>query len=287
MITNRSMAALLIAASATLSQAALGQEFQPLSEVLATTHVHGLASQENTAEVLMATHHGLWSVNLDNETAQLLGDSRDDFMGFSTHPAENGRYWASGHPIAGGNIGVIESVDGGETWSKIAEGVGGPVDFHQMTVSGANPEVLYGVHHGASLQTSTDAGRSWEEIGLLPDGIIDLAASGISPDALYAATNSGLFKSEDAGRTWVRIYETSAPVSSVHVDVNGVHAFVLGVGVVHSPETELDFAVVADDFEDTYLLHLTSMPEGGYVAATDGGGLVLLSSDGTVDISIP
>ena len=71
------------------------------------------------------------------------------------------------------------------------------------------------------------------------------------------------------------------------MDVNGVHAFVLGVGVVHSPETALDFAVVADDFEDTYLLHLTSMPEGGYVAATDGGGLVLLSSDATVDISVP
>lgn len=287
MITNRRLAALLIATAATLSQAAPGQELQPLSDVLATTHVHGLASQEHASGVLMATHHGLWSVDIDNETAQLLGESRDDFMGFSTHPTDNERYWASGHPVAGGNIGVVESVDGGETWSKIAEGIGGPVDFHQMTVSGADPEVLYGVHHGASLQKSIDAGRRWEEIGLLPDGIIDLAASGISPDTLYAATNSGLFKSEDAGRTWVRVYETSAPVSSVHVDANGVHAFVLGVGVVHSPETELDFAVVADKFEETYLLHLTPLPKGGYVAATDGGGLVLLSSDGTIVSSVP
>ncbi|WP_421951391.1 WD40/YVTN/BNR-like repeat-containing protein [Pelagibacterium sp.] len=280
-------AAFLVAATATLSQAALGQETQPLGDVLSATHVHGLVPQENAGEVLMATHHGLWSVDIDQETARLLGNSRDDFMGFSVHPTDKEVFWASGHPITGGNLGIIGSVDGGANWSQIAEGIGGPVDFHQMTVSVADPDVIYGVYRGTSLQRSQDAGRSWVEIGLLPDGMIDLAASAVSPDTVYAATNSGLFKSDDVGRSWVRIYESTAPVSSVDVNADGIHAFVLGTGVVHSLETDVGFSTVADNFGDTYLLHATPTSDGGYVAATDQGGLILLSPDGDVTKSIP
>ena len=269
----------LVAALLVAPHIALSQEARPLSEVLKQTHVHGLAPELNSSRILMATHHGLWAVNLDQETAHLLGDSRDDFMGFSHHPADAGRFWASGHPITGGNLGVIMSTDGGENWTKVAEGVGGPVDFHQMTVSQADPDVLYGVHHGASLQKSDDGGRSWDEVGLLPDGIIDLAASAIAPNALFAATNTGLFKSEDAGRTWIRSYESSAPVSSIHVDETGVVAFILGVGIVTASENDLAFSVVADGFGDTYLLHLTSIEEG-FVAVTDQNALVVLSPEG-------
>ncbi|WP_244640918.1 WD40/YVTN/BNR-like repeat-containing protein [Pelagibacterium lentulum] len=287
MILFYGLRATLLMASATFAQGALGQELRPLSDVLSTTHIHGLAPQENANLVLMATHHGLWRVDLNEETAQLLGSSRDDFMGFSPHPTDNSRYWASGHPASGGNLGIIESVDAGENWSRIADGVGGPVDFHQMTVSGVDPGVLYGVHHGTSLQKSEDSGRSWEEIGLLPDGIIDIAASAVAPDTVFAATNSGLFTSEDSGRTWIRIHDSAAPVSSVEVDADGIHAFILGIGVVQSLETELDFVVLADNFEDTYLLHLTPMANGEFVAATDQGGLVLLSPDGQIVKSIP
>ncbi|WMT86531.1 glycoside hydrolase [Pelagibacterium sp. 26DY04] len=269
----------LVAALLGLPHLALSQEARPLGEVLEQTHIHGLAPELNSSRILMATHHGLWAVDLDQETAHLLGDSRNDFMGFSSHPADAGRFWASGHPITGGNLGVIMSMDGGVNWTKVAEGVGGPVDFHQMTISQADPNVLYGVHQGASLQKSDDGGRSWDEVGLLPDGIIDLAASAIAPNTLFAATNTGLFKSEDAGRTWMRIYESSAPVSSIHVDETGVVAFILGVGIVTASENDLAFSVVADDFGNTYLLHLTSI-EAGFVAVTDQNALVVLSPEG-------
>ncbi len=278
-------AALLAVALLGSPPAALGQDARPLSEILAQTHVHGLAPQTTSGEILMATHHGLWSLDLDQETARPVGDSRDDFMGFSPHPTDAARYWASGHPVGGGNLGVIESTDGGESWSGIAEGVDGPVDFHQMTVSGADPDVLYGVHHGTSLQKSEDGGRSWEEIGLLPDGVIDLAASAVASETLFAATNTGLFRSEDGGRSWARIYESSTPVSSVQVDDAGVLAFVLGVGVVRAEEEDLVFSVIADGFGGTYLLHLTAM-EDGFVALTDKNALLVLSAEGEMVKSI-
>lgn len=281
--SNNPLVAVLVVTLAGAPQAAMGQEAQPIAQVLAETHVHGLAPR--AGDVLMATHHGLWTVDLERETAQPLGESRDDFMGFLAHPTDTTRYWASGHPVGGGNLGVIESTTGGESWSAVAEGVGGPVDFHQMTVSPANPDVLYGVHHGTSLQKSEDGGRNWEEIGLLPDGVIDLAASAVASETLFAATNTGLFKSEDEGRTWIRIHESSSPVSSVQVDEAGVLAFVLGVGVVRAEEEDLVFSVIADGFGGTYLLHLTAM-EDGFVALTDKNALLVLSAEGEMVKSI-
>ncbi len=90
--------------------------------------------------------------------------------------------YASGHPASGGNLGFIISIDGGKSWAKLADGVGGPVDFHQMDVSKADPKVIYGLYGG--LQRSADGGRSWSKVGPAPDGLIDIAASGQDADTL-------------------------------------------------------------------------------------------------------
>ncbi len=79
-------------------------------------------------------------------------------MGFTPHPADESVLYASGHPAGGGNLGFIVSRDGGRGWSSLSPGVGGPVDFHQMDVSKADPSVIYGAHGG--LQASRDGGRT-------------------------------------------------------------------------------------------------------------------------------
>ena len=177
--------------------AAWAQEGWSLSAALQGNHIHGLTfDPQDDNRVLLATHHGLYALDLGTRKVVPVGESRQDFMGFSV--AAEDRFFASGHPETGGNSGVLHSTDGGVTWTTLSEGVDGPVDFHQMTTSPADPQTLYGAFAGG-LQRSQDAGATWEVIGPVPDGLVDLVGSALDPDTLYAATEAGLLRSQDAG----------------------------------------------------------------------------------------
>jgi len=93
---------------------------------------------------------------------------------FSPHPDDPAIFYASGHPASGGNLGFIVSTDGGKSWEKLADGVGGPVDFHQMDVSKADPNIVFG--NSRDLQHSKDGGLTWSMVGPAPEGTIDIAA---------------------------------------------------------------------------------------------------------------
>lgn len=131
-----------------------------LSEV---SHIHGIGFDPTTpGAVLLATHYGLYRATPDGQ-AETVSTNADDYMGFSPDPGNPGRLLASGHPGQGGNLGIIVSEDGGVTWTKLSDGVSGPVDFHAMTISRADPKVIYGTYGG--LQMSRDGGLSWVLVG--------------------------------------------------------------------------------------------------------------------------
>jgi hypothetical protein len=253
-----------------------------LSTLLRETHVHGLAFDPGSPDrLLIATHHGLHALDIASLTTTPVGDSRNDFMGFTAHPAVPGPLYASGHPEGGGNMGVIMSEDGGKNWTALSDGVGGPVDFHVMEVSRANPDVLYGAHAGM-LQTSRDAGRTWAIVGPAPARLIDIATSARDGDTLLAATETGLLRSTDRGATWVQAHPAAAPVSFVDIPATGgVLAFVLGAGLVQADETTLDWGVLSNDFGDGYLLHLARDPNDPMRRyAVTGQAEMLASQDG-------
>lgn len=153
----------------------------------------------NSNKLYIATHYGLF-VLVDDTDLYRVGDATDDYMGFSPHPMEAGIFYSSGHPSVGGNIGIQKSEDGGFTWTKISDGVGGPVDFHTMTVSPVDPNILYGWY--GKLQRSTDAGQNWEIVDTTLSGVISLKAAMGDASTLFAATNTGLLVSADQGSTW-------------------------------------------------------------------------------------
>jgi photosystem II stability/assembly factor-like uncharacterized protein len=253
-----------------------------LSTLLRETHVHGLAFDPGSPDqLLIATHHGLHALDLASMTTTPVGDSRNDFMGFTAHPALPGPLYASGHPQGGGNMGVIMSEDGGQSWTALSDGVGGPVDFHVMEVSRANPDVLYGAHAGM-IQTSRDAGRTWATVGPAPARLIDIATSDRDADTLLAATETGLLRSTDSGATWVQAHPAAAPVSFVDISAEGdVLAFVLGAGLLQADETTLDWAVLSKAFGDGYLLHLARDPNDPMRRyAVTGQAEMLASQDG-------
>lgn len=273
---------LLAAAALFLSvPAAHAQSGIPLTELLRSTHIHGLAvDRADSGRLLIATHHGLHVLRLGGSTVEPVSERRDDFMGFTPHPTNAAMLYASGHPARGGNLGFIASANGGRTWSMLSPGVGGPVDFHQMDVSKADPSVIYGVHGG--LQVSRDGGRNWSRVGSAPDGLIDLAASSIDPGRLYAATKQGLLVSEDGGRGWRAAHVQRRPASMVTVTTEGaLYAFVLGSGLLRAEEPSLNWRTISNDFEDRYLLQLAVDPENAsrMVASTHQNEL-LASDDG-------
>ncbi len=110
--------------------------------------------------MFIATHYGIF-IWKEGKLFQ-LGQSRDDFMGFSLHPSNFDVICTSGHPKSGGNLGVMKSDDGGVTFKQIFRGLSGEtVDFHSMILSPANPNLFYGWFNGKVYRTK-DGGKSWQ-----------------------------------------------------------------------------------------------------------------------------
>jgi photosystem II stability/assembly factor-like uncharacterized protein len=256
-------------------------EATTLAQLRQATHFHGIAvDPADPSRLFLATHHGFFLVSADGTATRL--SPVQDFMGFTPHPSDPHVLYASGHPAGGGNLGFIESTDGGVTWVQVSPGVGGPVDFHQMDVSQADPNVIYGNFHG--LQMSRDGGKSWAMSGAVPDGVTDLAASSVSVDRVYAATKSdGLQVSDDAGASWHRAYAAVNPVSMVQAGPAGtLFMFVLGEGLLAAAESDpVNWQTVSNDFGESYFLHLAIDPADPIrMFAITGESEVLASGDG-------
>lgn len=268
-------AALVLAASFAIRSQA---ETVPVADLSQQTHVHGLAVDgRDPSHLLIATHHGLFRAGPDGKAERI--SEVQDFMGFNPHPSDPDILYASGHPANGGNLGFIASTDQGKTWEQVSPGLNGPVDFHQMTVSPADPKTIYGAY--GDIQLSRDAGETWTVVAASPHRLIDLAASAKDADRLYAATEAGLLISTDAGKTWKPALPGD-PVSLVEVTPDGMlYAFVVGRGLVRSAEDPLEFETLSSSFGDGYLLHLAADPANpDRLFAATGEGKVLSSADG-------
>lgn len=247
----------------------------PLAEV---SHIHGIGFDPSTpGSVLLATHYGVYRANADG-IAETVSTDANDYMGFSPDPADAGRLLASGHPGQGGNMGVILSTDGGVTWQKIAEGVGGPVDFHAMTISRVDPKVIYGVYGG--IQVSRDGGASWTVAGPGPDRVIDLAASPIDTDTVYAGTVGGMMRSVDAGKTWALVGPPGRAATLVETTADGsLYVFFGGAGLFKL-SNDGNWTELANDFGERYLLHLAGDPaDPAHLVAVTDESVVLESGD--------
>lgn len=155
-------------------------------------HIHGMAVNPDTEQVLLATHDGLYDMSAD--PIKVVSPAID-LMGFTT-TGEPGHFYASGHPGSGVDlpnpVGLIESNDGGETWQPLSRQ--GQSDFHSLTYSQAGI-----VGFDGAMRTSAN-GQSWTtaEAGIHP---ADLSGTAEAKTVL-ATTESGLQRSTDGGSTW-------------------------------------------------------------------------------------
>ncbi|MDQ3384254.1 MAG: exo-alpha-sialidase, partial [Actinomycetota bacterium] len=160
-------------------------------EAAELSHVHGLGVDPDDGQLYAGTHYGLIRIAEDGDST-LVGDTVQDFMGFTvTGP---GHYLASGHPGEGqdapGNLGLIESTDGGQTWENVS--LSGEADFHALK---ARHGAVYG-YHGGQIMVSQDQ-QSWDQRASI--ALADFAVSATDPDVLLATTEDGLVRSTDGG----------------------------------------------------------------------------------------
>ncbi|ANW21444.1 F510_1955 family glycosylhydrolase [Streptomyces clavuligerus] len=162
----------------------------------AISHIHGVEIGPADGKLYVATHNGIYTPDKDGKPS-LVGDRKDDFMGFTT--AGKSRFLASGHPAPGrdapSNLGLIESTDTGRTWKD--RSLSGEVDFHSLVHA---HDTIYGYDSTNGLLRVSKDGENWDNRSKL--AALDLAVSPGDPETVLATTESGVSRSTDGGRTF-------------------------------------------------------------------------------------
>lgn len=157
-------------------------------------HVHAVQINPTDDRVYLATHEGLFIAGPDGWTAR---GPDIDLMGFTVAGPDH--FYASGHPGQGTGlpnpVGLIESRDGGTTWTTLSRG--GQSDFHAMTATPGRIAAFDG-----QLRTSTD-GAEWGAGRGLQAPAFSLAGGELG--AILATTEVGLASSKDDGLTWSKV----------------------------------------------------------------------------------
>lgn len=124
------------------------------------------------------------------------------------------------HIFLATTMGVFETKNGGEQWTKKMEGMKEVLMVVTLAMDPTRPSILYAGTSGGVYKSIDQAGR-WENAnhGLVPPGMVktsralnvtSVLVDPHEPDTVYAATLAGLYKSTDAAKAWRRIGESLA-----------------------------------------------------------------------------
>lgn len=139
--------------------------------------------------------------------------------------------------------GVWKTEDAGNSWTNISDGFFNTSSIGDIAVSEADPNVIYvgtGEHavrgvmttFGDGVYKSTDAGKTWEHMGLENTRhISDVVIHPDNPDVVFVAAQGavhgpsedrGVYKSTDGGVTWKKVLyvDESSGASSLSMDMN-------------------------------------------------------------------
>jgi hypothetical protein len=185
-------------------------------------HVHGLGIDPSDNNVLYIATHGDFYKSVDGGPPVKVDQQRADYMAFNAPQTEGVPLYASGHPSTGGNMGLVKSTDGGQTWQSVSKVLDPPVDFHAMAVSRSNANVIMGFDSGGrGLFKTMDAGNTWQSLNY-PEYITALATAPDNSEVVFAGTDNGIFRSSDGGNTWTHLNQyRGIQVFALAVDLEG------------------------------------------------------------------
>lgn len=140
--------------------------------------------------------------------------------------------------------GLFHSDDRGEHWTQVKVPGQAGLALFEVQVDPRDPRIVYVAgYHWSDLRLrllrSADAGQSWQrrDAGIGGNQILGLALDPAAPATLYAGTDTALFRSTDAGKTWARlpgIGEQVDEVVAAPTTPTAIYAAVSGSGVLRS-----------------------------------------------------
>jgi photosystem II stability/assembly factor-like uncharacterized protein len=136
--------------------------------------------------------------------------------------------------------GVWKTTDSGKKWENITDGFLNVGSVGAVTVAPSDNNVIYvgtgsacprgNISMGDGMYKSTDAGKSWQHIGLPKAGLIgDVIVDPNDSDRIFVAAlgdifgpneQRGVFRSEDGGDTWEKVLFASDSTGAVDLAIN-------------------------------------------------------------------
>ena len=135
--------------------------------------------------------------------------------------------------------GVWKTVDAGISWRNITDGAFASASVGSIHVANSDPNVLYvgtgsaairsNVSIGKGIYKSTDAGRSWKNVGLPDAGQIGaMVVHPSNPDVAFAAvlgnpfantTTRGVYRTKNGGVSWEQVLFLNDSVGAADVEM--------------------------------------------------------------------
>jgi hypothetical protein len=168
---------------------------------------------------LPTTPNAIQRSHSDPAYGRIVGDNAtrggipsSGIVAFAVHPMDHSTVFAAGHD------GIWKSIDSGVTWSQLPTSLR---NFTAVAIDPRNPNLIFaGTRPGAILKSS-DSGESWQPLDInvgRPLGVIgEFAFHPAVPDLLFAATQSGVIRSTDAGATWTA---SAVAYNSSHIAID-------------------------------------------------------------------
>ena len=139
--------------------------------------------------------------------------------------------------VAGG---VWKSDDAGQYWQNISDGFFKTSSVGALAVAPSDPNVIYAgmgettiridVSHGDGVYKTTDAGKTWQHMGLTESRHIGkIRVHPNNPDLLYVAAlghafkdnpERGVYRSKDGGQTWENVLHVSERAGAVDISMD-------------------------------------------------------------------
>jgi photosystem II stability/assembly factor-like uncharacterized protein len=136
--------------------------------------------------------------------------------------------------------GVWKSTDGGTYWENVSDGYFKTAAIGAIAVSSSDPNVIYAgtgetairgnVSHGDGVYKSTDAGKSWTNVGLSETRhIASVQIHPRDPDTVYVAAfghvwgpnkERGVYRSTDGGKTWAQVLYRSEQAGAIDLSMD-------------------------------------------------------------------
>jgi photosystem II stability/assembly factor-like uncharacterized protein len=173
--------------------------------------------------------------------------------------------------------GVWKTTDAGQFWECVSDGFFKTSSVGALAVSESDPNVIYAgmgestiridVSHGDGVYKSTDAGKTWQHMGLADTRHISkIRIHPTNPDMVWVAAfghafgkhkERGVYKSVDGGKTWKKVLFKSDKAGAIDLTVDATNPRIL-------------YATIWEAYRNFWQIS-SGGPDSGIYKSVDGG----------------